>query len=332
MNWLLYDPQYLGMRLAGMLVIMTLFAVPSLPLISAISQSIAKSQKKSFYDKFGKQLTRMCLIYGGLAFAALGVATARYLTIDPTVLQGPYQLPLIAAACVSVLAAAVVTMYLMVWKTMRKQKGAHMTLGLVSSVLLFAAVTCLAIVANCLLDPAHPLPAVATPVEVLIALITTANTTSFIFFLAIGFLMGLTLCGAFSQVYLLARRDKDDFGRDYYKFAMPYAAKWAICGAVLQLAASVTLLDVTVFIDIISTNVPADLMQNPAFVAWAFTLGLPVFACILWTFIVLSAAPMRRKVSIYCAAIIVIIANISLLTIGYIGLFMPMALQPAVGQ
>lgn len=332
MNGLLNDPQYLGIRLAGFLVIMTILAVPSLPLISALSQGIAKSQKKSFYDKFGKQLTRMCLIFGGTVLAILTLGVARYLSIDPIMLQGPYQLPLILTGGVTALASAVLIVYFKTWKAMRKQKSAHISLGLLSSALLFCAVICIAMLANILQSIEHFLPAVGTPLEILTALVAAANSKAFITYIGLGLITGFALCGTFGQMYLIARRDKDDFGRDYYKFAIPYAAKWAIGGTVLQLAASVAMLASThlsVLIEFITTSMPKDLLQNPIVMAWAFALILPVFACILWTFIVVSATPMRRKVSVYCAGIVMVIADISLLFAAYIGLVMTVA-QPIV--
>lgn len=331
MNGLLNDPQFLGLRLAGILVVLTIFAVPSLPLISAVSQGIAKSQKKSFYDKFGKQLSRMCLIFGGTALAILVLAVARYLTIDPVVLQGPYQLPFFMSAGITALAAVVLTVYFKVWKAMRKQKGAHMSLGLLGSALSFCAVICIAMLANVLQSLEHFLPSLGTPLEIFSALLSAANSKAFYTFISIGFIAGFALCGAFGQMYLLARRDKDDFGRDYYKFAMPYAAKWAIGGTVLQLAASIMLLTAThlpMFKELIATVPPQALMQHPVVMTWAFALILPVLACVLWTFIVMSATPMRRKVSIYCAGILMLVADISLLIATYYGIMMTMA--PAV--
>ncbi|MFA9395033.1 MAG: hypothetical protein ACERJ1_10060 [Halodesulfovibrio sp.] len=332
MNGLLNDPQFLGLRLAGFLVIMTVLAVPSLPLISAISQSIAKSQKKSFYDKFGKQLTRMCLVFGGTTLAILALGVARYLTVDPIMLQGPYQLPLFITIGVIILASIVLTVYFNAWKAMRKQKSAHITLGLVSSALLFCAVICIGMFANVLQSIEHFLPSAGTPLEILTALITAASSKAFITYIGLGLITGFALCGTFGQMYLISRREKDDFGRDYYKFAIPYAAKWAIGGTVLQLAASFAMLAAThlsVVTELITTSMFNDLLQNPIVMAWAFALLLPVFACILWTFIVLSATPMRRKISIYCAGIVMVIADISLLFAAYIGIMMTMV-QPII--
>ncbi|SIO27690.1 hypothetical protein [Halodesulfovibrio marinisediminis] len=331
MNTLLNDPQFLGLRLAGILVILTIFAVPSLPLISVISQGIAKSQKKSFYDKFGKQITRMCLVFGGTALAVLVLAVTRYLTIDPVILQGPYQLPIIITAGVTVLASLVSIVYFKVWKTMRKQKGAHMSIGLLSFIFSFCAVLSMVMVANILQSIEHFLPSTGTSLEILTALVAAANSEAFFTFTGLGFIMGFALCGTFAQVYLLARRNKDDFGRDYYKFAMPYAAKWSFGGALLQLAASVVLLSKThlpVLIETMSISLLSELLENPIFMAWAFALVLPVIACLLWSCIVLCATPMRRKISIYCAAILMLIADISLLLAAYMGIMMTMA--PAV--
>lgn len=319
MNWLLNDPQYIGLRLAAFLVILTLFAIPSLPLISAFSQSLAKSHKKSFYDKFGKQLTRMCLIFGGIALATLGLGVARYLTLDTTMLQGPYQLPIIVTAGVTVLAAVFVTVYFKAWKAMRKQKSAHIALGFFSSFLLFAAICCIAILASSLMN-AHPLPSLGNATDIFWALFLTAYSPTFITFLTIGFAMGFCLCGAFSQMYLLARRDKDDFGRDYYKFAMPYAAKWAIFGAVLQIVATVTRLNIWILFQIIKTGTPEALIQNPLILTWASALGLPILACILWALTAASATPMRRKVSVYCAGTLILVADVCLITLAYLEL------------
>ena len=328
MNTLLNDPQYLGLIIAACCVLMTILAAPSFPLISVVSQALAKSQKKSFYDKFGKQLTRMSLLFGGTALAITALGAIRYLTLDTSILQGPYTLPLGITAGLLLLAALCTGFYFGVWKSMRKQKNAHMLIGLLAVILSFAALAFGATTAASLQSSLHVLPSVGTPLEILAALLSVVSTP-FLIHLLLALVVGFALCGAFSLVYLLARREKDDFGRDYYKFAVPYAAKWAIAGAILQAACTAAVFGSYYFYILSGALALTPTLQtaimNPLLIVWLAPMIIPLIACIFWIFIIMSAAPMRRKVSMYCGALLMLVSNLCLFFILAISLLLPVA-------
>lgn len=317
---LLNNPQYFGLIAAICLVCLALFATPSIPLISAISQFVAKSKKKSFYDKFGKQLTRMGLLVGGTALAALVAGAVRLLTLTPDVFYGPLQLPIIVASAITLFSFALLFAYFKLWKSMRKNKGLHAQIGLITSVTMFAALFATMGVVKGVLITGHPLPSTGTTSEIFLALYLGAGSGKLHLLYLIAAIAGFALCGTFGQTYLLARREKDDFGRDYYKFALPYCAKWAVAGATMQLAAAAALfamLYLPMFPIELTVSIPLlqGLLNDPLFVTWMLAIALPLIACIFWITIIFSATPMRRKVGVYCAAIIMLIANIALILV-----------------
>lgn len=108
-------------------------------------------------------------------------------------------------------------------------------------------------------------------------------------FLAIG------IAGALSAFWLLIWRQRNDFGRDYYAFALPHSAKWGIAGTLVSLA--------TAFYAYSRAGefMLPELSEPPALALAALCYALPALACILWGLLLQSATPLRHKPGIVTA-------------------------------
>jgi len=54
-------------------------------------------------------------------------------------------------------------------------------------------------------------------------------------------MLGLRLRRLLGLCFLVLRREADDWGRDYYRYAAPYLAKWHLFGGLLTLALTIWL-------------------------------------------------------------------------------------------
>jgi hypothetical protein len=113
--------------------------------------------------------------------------------------------------------------------------------------------------------------------------------------LALWLPLSLCLAAAIGQCYLLLRRNADDWGRDYYRFAAPFLAKWhLVCGLVVLL----------VLIWLYASLKGVFNLHLPQI----FYAGLTSAAClglamILSLFVSISENPMRLKLSMIGVAI-----------------------------
>lgn len=99
--------------------------------------------------------------------------------------------------------------------------------------------------------------------------------------------------GGVALVWLWIRRNKDNFGRDYYSVAANWCSDWAAYGAWVSLIS---------FIIFILYKIQVDsVVIGWSVVIVSFILGL--IAALIWTGIALSKRPMRYKLSMIFAII-----------------------------
>ncbi|MDL2272583.1 hypothetical protein LJC23_06080 [Desulfovibrio sp. OttesenSCG-928-I05] len=107
--------------------------------------------------------------------------------------------------------------------------------------------------------------------------------------------LAIGTAGAFGAFWLLIRRKRNDFGRDYYAFALPYSAKWALCGTLLSLG--------TVFYAYSRAGefMLPELSHPPSILLATLCCALPALACLLWLLLIRSETPLRHKPGIVIA-------------------------------
>lgn len=190
-------------------------------------EATAISRRNAFLDKLALQLANMALTLLLLCVAASGAAAALFASKIPGLSGWALRADSPAVALGASLGFTLfsVAVYRSSWRNLRQGKGAHLYIGIMA-VLGAAASTYTAMVcardftARFLLD---------APVELSAARLWIPGSDSALWALVLGG-FGLALCyaGVAGCAWLVLRRKRDDFGRDYYNFALPRTAKLAL--------------------------------------------------------------------------------------------------------
>ncbi len=144
--------------------------------------------------------------------------------------------------------------------------------------------------------PAYQLTS-ATQFTVTIAQTALTAAELLVLFLPVAYAVGI--------VWVFLRRNKDDFGRDYYIFAIKHLAKSACISSAIYAA-------VALYIFFMYHNILFVPAQQMAFGGiFAATAIIP---CLLWAVITRSATPLRLKGAVACAIALLLIHYSLLLT------------------
>lgn len=189
--------------------------------LSATAKIIAVSRRRSAYDKCSRQIALLGLFLGwGLLVGSriwLYFTRAKYIdgSIESFMLEMSWLL-----LSLGVLFS---TIYYCCWRILKNMPVLHSTLGVISAVQNCIALVCVLFTIRLLaFAPAAVAEELALPTlfpNAWEAPVWSAAcyTTPLIFALA----------GAFCSFWLVMRRKRDDFGRDYYNLMLPWCAAWA---------------------------------------------------------------------------------------------------------
>jgi len=251
------------------------------PAIALLGEIAAKAQKKVFYDKYGQQtgalgllLTVLILIIYGVS---LGIFMSKAMKADQFVLnmQSPLFIPLVTYAVFTFVGI----IYFITWKKMRNLKPLHMVLGAISAV---SALACVGYAINAKLAIALSMGS-NSPEGQATANALLAPMSAMSIFLVLAAAAGL------SVTYLVLRREKDDFGRDYYNFSLKLAARWSMISMAGFMACQAWLF----------TQLPQDIktivVATPLAFIWAGIIGIGALCIVLWFAIARSESPLRLK-------------------------------------
>lgn len=194
-------------------------AAAAIPCITSLVGLRQVKRLKIFIDKFGQQASTFALLGGLWVFAVLWAALAAVWFFLPA--TAPYvlgvPLPLAAWAGPLLAGGAAFLAYRGLWQRLKTKKGRHAAVGLTASLLLWLAF-------YAALAAARPLQ-IGLPPDAGPAFLLPPRESLFWRLLAEGILLSLGLAGVFTGAWLVWRRDKDDFGRDYYNFTLRLAAR-----------------------------------------------------------------------------------------------------------
>lgn len=258
------------------------------PIVATLGEMAAKTKQRVFYDKYGQQTATMGRILLILLLAtyaaAIGVAYARF----PMFIERFTPFIQSATGVLASFGAFVVLglVYMFTWKAMRSTKGLHIVLGAAAS--LASAASIAQIVPAKLL---MTLTAETTP--------TATQAQPMALAMAVAFtLFTVTAAAGLSCAFLVLRRNKDDFGRDYYNFALRLAARWAAipmlgflaCQGWLMLVLPETFRTLT--------------MGTPLLYVWIGVAVLAAVCLILWVIVARSKTPLQVKGIAFVAALL----------------------------
>ena len=199
--------------------------------ISWCSELFGTWQKKIFLDKFAWQMSRLATILTlglFLTFVILG-AGSYFLDLPFSGLKKQAQDFFLVAGALLTLSAILLVFYWSLWQKLKKNKGIHLLLGVL-------AVCCLKIFLVVLIFAGYFQAAPeAVAQQIFIAGFPLPPLTSLIYPLGLQTLiLSVTAGASLALLYLLLRRNLDDFGRDYYRYVVILTAKWLIASLFLS--------------------------------------------------------------------------------------------------
>ncbi len=301
------------------IVLCSLFflTIVSLPIMSISGQTLSLIRQRTAYAKCAKQITQLA-IYLGWIITLLSLYPL-WLRISPPILA------LVAQAGVD----GQPLNYLGLWAPIKA--SVYLQAHVYSFGLLFAASTllsifyacwkhwkehrvflqCLALVASCwyamslysslcivYMDITFPLDIVSYPLTLNDFYMPSFEASIWgvlPYILPLSFALG----AGFACVWLILRRNKDDFGRDYYAQMLPWCASWARNA---WLVFWLILLGLTgmQWIQMLQTE---NYLTNPYFIRSVAFVLLWLIPGILWAITIRSAHPLRHKATLILAFI-----------------------------
>lgn len=285
-------------------------AASGLPLTSAVLLFNPPKRVKVFRDKYGQQTATLCLLAGIVSIIGLvcGAAVMKFQFPAAASFWLGWPLPTAPLAIVLLVCAVLAIIYRAAWQTLKEKRAAQASLGVSATASAWVlGYLFLAFLRHFVATPADPsddpfffLPPVVSSAWLLLPWVLSIS---------------LAMAGALSPLYLIHRRDKDDFGRDYYNYALKMAAKWATFSTLAALACQAGLF---------AMIWPAvrDLPIRPAFF-WGEGIGLGCFvmACLLWALVLKNQNPLRLK--LHCvAAFFLTVAGFAGVVASYVRFFL----------
>jgi hypothetical protein len=205
-------------------------AAAGIPCITSLVGLRATKRLKIFTDKFGQQAATFALLGGLWVFLALlgALAIIHFLAPPSVRLQFGFPFPLAAVAGPLLAGVAVFLAYRGLWQRLKAKKAVHAALGLAASLLFW-----LTLYAG--LASLRPL-AIDEPALDWLSLLVPPAAALFWRLLAECLTLSLFFAGTLTGAWLVWRRGKDDFGRDYYNFTLRLAARIGLGAGVVSLA------------------------------------------------------------------------------------------------
>ncbi len=207
---------------AALCFILACFA--GVPVLSLLSYLTGIAHKKVFMFKLARQMSRLGLLFiVSMSLACAGVLAASYYFGPEADMWLEHHVFWESGIYICLVALVFFGFFGLAWNWMSRLKWLHFLVGAVGGVasMLFAGVLLWAVWRE--LDPLSPVypqaDSVFWPIMVQIYLLSIAT----------GSCVGL--------LYLLYRRNLDDFGRDYYRFVLGYISK---CGIIFAAVSPLT--------------------------------------------------------------------------------------------
>lgn len=303
--------QFLGMMSLYCLLLLFMFAAGGAPLLALLGERLAVSRRRVFLDKMGGQLAAMGGILAlctlpfslGVWFVSWAGSWITLYLKQPDMPLPEFSLELAGETsllCAGVYGLALVLAlgYWLTWKPMRKSKAAHSLLGVLAVLASAAAVLTALAVKHATLAFPEIFIAEHTFAMMLDALKQVGPASPLLSLALLCLFMCWAGAAGIGLLYMLLRRSREDFGRDYYAFALKTASSWAIVAGSLALFAG-GWLAFALYPELASMqpeNIGAYL-QQPRILFFLVGLLSLVMACVSWSVLATSATPLRNKPS-----------------------------------
>lgn len=268
------------------------------PFLAVASERLSVTRKRGFYAKAAQQIGQMNVLLAVAALALFSGGAAYAAVLEPALLDEPYFPPLAVTGGTAASAAVFTILY----AALRPKKGGsgpvHILTGFLAGSLgaasLFLATGLVRRLAH---TPPETDPALPLHLQ-LLDFFSIPLDSLFWPLLAEAVPLGFAFAAAFASVWLVLMRGRQDFGRDYYAFALPYCARWALTATLIAIA-----LGAVAFFRGRDIMLP-ELSQLPSLLLDALSIILPLLACFFWAIISNSPHPMRHKISTVLALLL----------------------------
>ena len=275
------------------------FAAAMLPFVVLYGLIRAHFGRRSLLERCSRQQARFGNFLNWLfVVCALALWGTRAVSYEEWPLL--YRLALYAGAGLLLAGTILWTFVVTAWKPLRKWPVVHGFLVFLTGICL-AALPVLALIAGRLVLQSAALPQELDPV-VLLDLLTPSLGDPFWAYFGLIHCLEIAAAGALGLFWLLVRRNADDFGRDYYVFAANWCGGWAAWGGWLSLLLASILCAMLRWQGLL----PFENRTVLLFVVMQFAALF--LAALLWTLIARSALPMRRKIGMVVALLLLIVA------------------------
>jgi hypothetical protein len=311
---------FLLLATAG-LTLFFLLAALAAPLLGAVTESAYVLRHKSFYDKCALQITQTAFAIGMFTFLTLGaVLTYSIIMLQPEtagaapLVPAPGEnagLPIRLWARLGPMlfflpplkGLILLFVYLVSWSFLKKHRTIHLLIGWSAALSTLGVLFCGLLLAVNIESPLLLMFLLNNPLPVLQALLTDFFSSPSMPLLYLGLVCaGLAAGAGLAQLWLIMRRFKADYGRDYYAFAMRYCARVAL----LCTLASTVIGGIVYFL--LRRSIPPELTQPQDIGVTVIAAGLPLSCCLLWLSIAKSESPLRHKPGAFFACVFLFIA------------------------
>ncbi|WP_421902788.1 hypothetical protein [Maridesulfovibrio sp.] len=280
------------------------------PIMAVILEITAKARKKIFYDKLAQQVTALTLVMYLLFTICLGSAAAFFSRQMPWLKDwfiNPAS-PVMMFYITLGIALAGLIPYKYSWKKLKKSKPLHIMLGTVGALGGIASIHAATVIMQKFFTLQMENPHPAVPAIPFYTHFQQLPGKAGLCLAGIYLIMAIAFAATASGLYLVLRRNKDDFGRDYYKFTLPVVARWALFPSLLQLAASGS-----VVYYICGPNITSLYQNLPVALSFGASLLLTMICCAIWIVTWRSETPMRHKIGLGLTPLLVILAHATLM-------------------
>ena len=278
----------------AMLLALCLFFVAGIwgtYIIAVVCEIASRISKRIFLDKFAMQMARLGTLTHCAVWLAVGCGAFLIFSDYPSLLKnmhGANTPLLLGTIALGLVGTALLSIYFGTWKIFKKkQKIVHIALGLLG-------ILCL--------KPLFWIPIIALRAQAMstekLHVSTLPGLDSLLWPLGVQWaILSVSLSAVLGMGYLLLRRNRDDFGRDYYKYAFPVCAKWALfpIPALMATCAWASMLFVP----------QLDFGDSLPLVASLGIRGISLFfVAIIWIVIIRSKTPLRLKGAIVASIVL----------------------------
>ncbi|EGJ51449.1 hypothetical protein Desaf_3152 [Desulfocurvibacter africanus subsp. africanus str. Walvis Bay] len=216
--------------LAALALLAWLSALGS-PVLSASAEILADVRSKVFYHKFAQQMSKAGLIWLLVALLLTGLVMALRKAETSMLLSFLNEQPMLLLPLVIALALLIsfALLHATTWRGLKESRGLHKLLGLLAALASLASIWFALSLCRLLAIQNRADPAIVIQDHFLIP-----ATAPFWLLLGLVVMLALACAGGLGLAYTVMRRNKDDWGRDYYGFALRLGAGWTLLSLGLQ--------------------------------------------------------------------------------------------------